>query len=204
VVPTPTPVVPTPSPSGGVEPSGAPEPPVDPPIIVGKVNDQGTADPSDDFIVPGATFEFRQDDGDGSYEPVSDDAPVLAEIDATSGFAVFTPSEPGDYWVTESTAPPGLTVADPILVHYSGSPENCGLTRGVLACLPDDDQSGGFLVVAVADSPIGGVGTDDVTPPPTDTVTGDAGRAVDIAPAVILILLVAMIALVGARNRQPR
>jgi hypothetical protein len=204
VVPTPTPVVPTPSPSGGVEPSSAPEPPIDPPIIVGKVNDQGTADPNDDRIVAGATFEFRRDDGDGTYEPVGDDAPVLAEIDATSGFAVFMPSEPGDYWVTESTAPPGLSVADPILVHYTGSPENCGLTRGVLECVPDDDQSGGFLVVAVTDSPTGGVGPDDVTPPPTDTVTGDAGRMVDVAPAAVLILLVAIIALVGTRYRQSR
>ena len=83
-------------------------PPIDPPIIVPKVNDQGTPETSDDRIVPGATFEFRRDDGDGIYEPVGDDAPVLAEIDATNGFAVFTPAEPGDYWVTESTPPPGL------------------------------------------------------------------------------------------------
>ena len=177
---------------------------MDPPIIVAKVNDQGTPDPSDDSIVPGATFEFRRDDGDGTYEPTDDDAPVLAEIDATNGFAVFTPSETGDYWVTESTAPPGLDSADPILVHYTASPENCGLTRDVLQCEPDDDQSGGFLIVVVVNSPIGGVGPDDVTPPPTDTVTGDVSRPVDIVPAALLILLVATLALVGARYRQSR
>ena len=120
-------------------------------------------------------FEFRLDDGDGTYEPVGDDAPVLAEVSATYGFAVFTPTETGDYWVTESTAPPGLDTADPILVHYTASSENCGLAGSVLRCEPDDDQSGGFLIVVVADSPTGGVGP-EVTAPPTDTVTGDVSR----------------------------
>ena len=48
-----------------------------------------------------------------------DDAPVLAEVDAINGFAVFTPSETGDYWVTESTAPPGLEIGrpDPRALH---------------------------------------------------------------------------------------
>ena len=88
---------------------------------------------------------------------------------------MFTPSETGDYWVTESTAPPSLDTADPILVHYTASSANCGLAGSVLRCVPDEDQSGGFLVVAVVDSPTGGVGP-EVTAPPTDTVAGDASR----------------------------
>jgi hypothetical protein len=177
---------------------------VDPPIIVAKVNDQGTQETSDDRIVPGAVFEFRLDDGDGAYEPVGDDAPVLAEIEATDGFAVFTPSETGRYWVTESTAPPGLDVADPILVEYTASAQNCGLAGSRLACQPDDDQSGGFLIVAVVDSPTGGVGPDDITAPPTDTVTGDAVHRVDIAPATLLLVLIGAVTVVAARSRRTR
>ena len=137
------------------------------------------------------------------YEPAGDDAPVLAEVDATNGFAVFTPSETGDYWVTESTAPPGLDTADPILVHYAASPENCGLSKGLLRCEPDDDQSGGFLIVVVVDSPTGGVGP-EVTAPPTDTVPRDVSRPVDIVPAAMLILLVAAVGLMTARSPRSR
>ena len=161
------------------------------------MNDQGTPDTSDDRIVPGAVFEFRRDDGDGIYEPVGDDAPVLAEVDATYGFAVFTPSGPGDYWVTETTAPAGLDTADPILVHYTASPENCALSDSVLRCVPDDDQSGGFLIVVVVDSPIGGVGPED-TAPPTDTVPGRPQPSCrHRARSVGLILIVAAVVLVG-------
>ena len=153
--------------------------------------------------MPGDVFEFRLDDGDGTYEPVGDDAPVLAEVSATFGFAVFTPSATGDYWVTESTAPPSLDTADPILVHYTASSENCGLAGSVLRCVPDDDQSGGFLVVAVVDSPTGGVGP-VVTAPPTDTVPGDASRPVDVVTAAGLILMVATVLLVVARYQRSR
>ena len=165
-----------------------------------KVNDQGTPDTSDDRIVPGAMFEFRLDDGDGTYEPAGDDAPVLAEISATFGFAVFTPTETGDYWVTESSAPSGLDTADPILVHYTASSENCSLASRVLRCELDDDQSGGFLVVVVADSPTGGVGP-EVTAPPTDTVTGDVTGSDPIVPATFLVLLAGAV-FVGARYRR--
>ena len=167
------------------------------------MNDQGTADTSDDRVVPGASFAFRRDDGDGLYEPAGDDSPVLAEVDATNGFAVFTPPGPGDYWVTETTPPAGLTTAAPILVHYTASAENCSLAAGVLGCTPDDDQSGGFLIVVVVDSPIGGVSPED-TAPPTDTAQGDPSRPVDIVPPVGLMLIVAAVVLVGVRRRQPR
>jgi len=170
---------------------------------VAKVNDQGTPDNGDDRIVPGAMFEFRLDDGDGTYEPAGDDAPVLAEISATFGFAVFTPTETGDYWVTESSAPPGLGTADPILVHYTASSENCSLASRVLRCETDDDQSGGFLIVVVADSPAGGVGP-EVTAPPTDTVASDVTGSVAIVPATFLVLLAGVVVFVGTRHRRSR
>ena len=158
---------------------------------------------SDDRIVPGSAFEFRRDDGDGAYEPLGDDAPVLAEISATYGFAVFTPTETGDYWVTESSAPPGLNTADPILVHYTASSENCSLANRILRCEADDDQSGGFLIAVVVDSPIGGVGP-EVTAPPTDTVSGDDSLPVDIVPTAVLILILAAVGLMAARSPRSR
>jgi len=173
-------------------------------MIVVKVNDQGTPDASDDRIVPGARFEFRRDDGDGTYEPSGDDAPVLAEISATYGFAVFVPTETGDYWVTESSAPPGLDTSDPILVHYTASSENCSLANRVLRCASDDDQSGGFLIVAVTDSPTGGAGPDEVTAPPTDTVASDVTGSVAIVPATFLVLLAGVVVFVGTRHRRSR
>ena len=113
------------------------------------------------------------------------------------------PTETGDYWVTESSAPPGLDTADPILVHYTASSENCSLANRVLRCEADDDQSGGFLIVVVVDSPIGGVGP-EVTAPPTDTVSGDVSRPVDLLPAAGLVLIVTAVVLVGGRYRRSR
>jgi hypothetical protein len=178
-------------------PSGAPspEPPVDPPLIAVKVNDQGTADTTDDTIFPGAIFEFRKDDGDGVYEPNADDAPVLATVPATFGFAVFTPSEPGSYWVTEASAPPDFTLGPPVLVSWSvpATPQNCGIAAGRETCTPDEDNSGGFVVVAIPDSPTGAVEPiASAKPlPPTDTIA-DAFVA-DPRP-----VLVGLAALMGA------
>ena len=179
--PTPTPlpttsIPPTPVPT----PTGTPEPPVDPPLIIAKVNDQGTPQLSDDRIVGGARFEVRQDDGDGTYEPAADDAPVLADLEATHGFAVFTPPGSGDYWVTEAEAPPGLEIAPPQLVTYTipAAPRNCGIQLGRTTCVPDEDQSGGYVILAVMDSPIGGIApaTADPTLPRTDTGSAIADR----------------------------
>ena len=39
------------------------------PIVVAKVSDQGTPEVEDDLILPGATFEFRLDDGDADTSP---------------------------------------------------------------------------------------------------------------------------------------
>jgi len=136
-----------------------------------KLNDQGTPEVSDDRIVGGAQFDIRRDDGNGIYEPAGADAPVLATLDAASGFAVFYPPGPGDYWVTEVSPPAGLDVAPPQLVHYAtpATSRNCITLRGVTRCALDDDDSGGFVVFAVVDSPSGGAEPAGVTPPPTAT-----------------------------------
>jgi hypothetical protein len=142
---------------------------------VAKVSDQNTPDNSDDEILGGSTFELRADDGDGVYEPEGDDAPVLDTVVATNGFAVFHPPAAGQYWITEASAPPGFDIAPPTLVTYStpATSENCQLYRGATTCATDDDNSGGFLIAVVTDSPTGGVLPIEsgITPPPTDSLT---------------------------------
>jgi len=120
-------------------------------------------------------FEIRLDDGDGIYEPDGADAPVLATLDARFGFAVFLPPAPGDYWITEVTPPPGLTVAPPMLVRYSipSTSMNCAVLRGKQTCSPDDDDSGGFLVAVVVDSPSGGTAPDTNTTSPIERTPTD-------------------------------
>jgi len=177
-----------------------------------KVNDQGTTDPADDRIAGGARFEFRKDDGDGVYEPNGDDAPVLATVDARFGFAVFTPPAPGRYWVTEVSAPPGLEIAPPQLVTYTvdATPRNCTIVKRAASCVRDEDASGGFVEVVVADSPLGGgvlPATGHPTLPPTDSNPRVMPRS-DVWAAVIGMLILfslTLLALLGApkRGRKP-
>ena len=84
---------------------------------------------------------------------------------------MFEPPGPGHYWVTESVAPPGYDVAEPVLVDFSAelAQQNCSQVGSALECVPDDDQSGGFVLTFVADSPTGGVLPTTLTLPPTET-----------------------------------
>jgi len=169
------------------------------------VNDQGTADTGDDQLQGGATFEFRLDDGDAVYEPDTDDAPVLATVEATNGFAEFLPPGPGSYWVTESSAPDGLDVAPPKLVLYEASGQNCSVLRSGAVCEPDDDASGGFVLVAMTDSPTNTVVPATGTLPPTDSLVPAGRPGTPRGLPVLLVLLVALSAgalLVRRPNRR--
>ena len=175
-----------------------------------KVNDQGTPDVDDDVLLPGATFEFRLDNGNGVYEPDTADAPVLETIFAEHGFAVFHPPAPGAYWVTESSAPEGFDTAAPILVPFPAAraQQNCSLVGAALTCVPDDDLSGGFVLAFVADSPTGGAlpATGEPTAPPTDvspprTVTVDAGL---LATLTVLLAIAGGALLVRPRRNVDR
>jgi hypothetical protein len=126
-----------------------------PPLIVAKVNNKGTTDQDDDKIVGGATFEVRLDDGDGEYEPDSDDGAPIAELDSPDGYSVYTPPSSGDYWVKEVTPPAGLTTAPAMLVEYTLTPQNCVVVDGDKTCKPDDDDTGGFTIAVIEDSPVG-------------------------------------------------
>src|SRR4029079_18015399 len=96
---------------------------------------------------------IHADDGDGIYEAGSDD--VVWDGTADSGFLVFRAAPEGDYWVVETDAPPGFHTAPPTLIHYqlTEGPRDCLVVRGRQSCVPDDDGSGGFVLVYVLDSP---------------------------------------------------
>ncbi len=174
-----------------------------------KVADQGTATIDDDKIVGGATFELRLDDGDGKYEPDGADGPVLATVDATSGFAVFHPEVAGSYWITEVTAPPDLAMTDPVLVPYDGSDKNCGWYRGQMKCVADDDGVAGFVVVAFKNPPTGSVealegggnlpATDTADEPQQASTPSDPTWAV-----LLLVFVVSLVAFAVAPSRRPR
>ena len=126
-----------------------------------KVDDGGTATFRDDRLLRGASFAIRVDDGDGRYDAATDD--VVGEGTAESGFLVFPAPPEGDYWIVETDAPSGFETASPVLVSHDLTDEhrNCVTQRGERTCVRDDDQSGGFLLVFVRDTPAG--------LPPTDT-----------------------------------
>ena len=182
-------------------PTEEPGPPADPPLIVAKVDDGGTADRTDDQLLPGAAFEVRPDDGDGVYEPDGDDAPALDGDDLGTGFTIYAPDSPDRYWVAEAVPPAGFDVAPPILVDYAmpDPPENCVVIEGDRRCLVDDDGTGGFVIAVVLDSPTGGVAPTDavVTPPSTSTVSAAATTKPTVSAVIVSALaLVAALALV--------
>jgi hypothetical protein len=194
----------TAAPTATVPPEPTPEP-QSRPLIVAKVNDQGTSELEDDVLLPGAEFEFRLDDGNGIYEPESGDAPVLATIVAEEGFAVFHPPAPGSYWVTESSAPEGFDTAEPVLVPFPAAQaqQNCSVVGTIVTCIPDDDLSGGLVLTFVSDSPTGGAlpTAGEVTPPATDM---GAERALPAGSGLLAILGVMMSIAGGALLIRPR
>ena len=89
------------------------------------------------------------------YEPNGDDGAPLAVLDAPDGHAVYHPDQSGDYWVTEVSPPKGLTTARPELVKYTTTvpPQNCAVYKGETRCQADDDNTGGFTIAVIVDSP---------------------------------------------------
>ena len=98
---------------------------------------------------------------------------VVWEGAADSGFLVFPAAPEGDYWVVETDAPTGFHTAPPMLVRHELTEEHrdCIVVGEQTELRADDDQSGGFLLVFVHDTPA------DL--PPTDERGGEAaGRTV--------------------------
>ena len=169
------------------------------------MNDQATSDIVDDRLLPGATFAFYADDGDGVFEPDGGDAPRLAEVGSDTGFHVWTPPGPGRYWVVEIESPPGFDIADPLLVDFLilRSTHNCVHLITGIECVLDDDPDGGYVVAVVGDSPIdGGVGP--LTPPPTDgTIDAATSGPGGLAAAIGGLLVAVGVALFVSDRRRP-
>ena len=149
-----TPPAPTPEATDSVAVE-TPRPETGPaPIIIAKVNTKGTNGLSDDRLLPNAEFEMRLDDGDGRYEP--DEDQVVHQAVATRGFLVLRSPPEGDYWVVEVDAPSGFELAKPMLARYPTDvvAGNCIQYGEIQRCLPDDDASGGILLVVVPDAPV--------------------------------------------------
>ena len=93
-----------------------------------------------------------------------------------------------------------------VLVTYTGSDEQCGWYRGELDCRPDDDGTGGFLLVAFKDPPAGSVQaqTDGSNLPPTDTAPAalpEPSRSPGVLLGTIFALSLVVAALVLRRRR---
>jgi hypothetical protein len=140
-----------------------PEVVVPAPVIVAKINTKGTEPIRDDRLLRGAHFVIRTDDGDGEYEPDDGDEVVFDGV-AQYGFLVFQEPPAGDYWLSELDAPTGFERAGRptfVTVEPRNPTANCFQVGTRVRCLPDEDQSGGFLVVVVPNVP--------AELPPTDT-----------------------------------
>ena len=87
------------------------------PIVVTKVDDKGTSSRKDDRLLAGAHFEIRLDDGDGKFEPKTDDALVFEGV-AQHGYLVFETPPQGINWIIEVDAPSGYDTAKPVQVRY--------------------------------------------------------------------------------------
>ena len=203
--PEPTPV-PTPQLTPTAVPTFSPEPtpePGRPPVIVGKINDQGTEDPSDDVIARGAVFEFRADDGDKVYDAIAD-GPVLFSGTASYGFLSWTPPGPGFYWVTEVAPPAGLDISEPVLVPYlvTGDAGRCVQWPDAIQACTRVADSVGFVFVVIADSPSGEVVA--VTNPPTSTSPAPASGGSPGFPALLALGGLGLALALLARPRSPR
>ncbi len=82
------------------------------------------------------------------------------------------PRRKGVNWIIEVDAPSGYDTAKPVQVRYpaDSEAENCVQVGSRQRCTPDDDGSGGMLLVIIQDTP--------VELPPTDAETGSHAEAV--------------------------
>ncbi len=185
--PTPTPVVPTPTPTPADEAS----------ILIAKLDNNGTADGSDDVLLDGASFEVWSDDGDGSFD-VDQDTLVFDEAAAIGGQLDTTDLSGGSYWIVETVVPDGFDGSNPILVELNlDSSVTCVWdAAGLVECTPNEGnvEDLSWTVVLVDNTPeaTGGVGAATGTPartlPPTDMLA-DVGTTAPAGDSWRLILL---------------
>jgi hypothetical protein len=174
-------VNPTPTPKPTPTPTPAPtEQPREASILIAKIDDNGTADPNDDVLLDGASFEVWADDGDNSFDK-NQDTKVYGPVEASDGLLDTDVLPGGKYWIVETVVPSGFVGSDPILVELNLDPsKTCIWDRsGLVSCEPNQGGEGLSLTVVIVDNspvqPTGGVGGATGTPkphvtlPPTDT-----------------------------------
>jgi hypothetical protein len=221
--PEPTPVTPTPEPTPAptpeptpastpdLTPQPTPEPPTVASILIAKIDNNGTADPSDDVFLDGARFAVYLDDGDGTYE-VSEDDLVFGPAPTVDSLLDTDLLDPGEYWIVESVVPAGFVGTDPILVQLNIDPSITCIwdSTGLVECVPNEGavENLSWTIVIVDNTPVtvtpsssGGVGGATGTPgrpaptlPPTDALTVDANTTVSDGWRLILLVLAGALA----------
>jgi Prealbumin-like fold domain len=190
--PTPDPTPdPTPEPTPDPTPDPTPEPTGEPnqaSILIAKVDNNGTADPSDDEALDGATFEVWADDGDEAFETDQDEL-VFGPAAAPGGMVDTDLLDGGMYWIVETIVPDGFVGSDPILVELNIDPSVTCIWDfgGLIECEPNqgDVSELSWTIVIVDNTPesqptgeVGGsTGTPRATLPATDTLDGTATTA---------------------------
>ena len=183
--PTPAPT-PEPTPAPTPEPTPQPSEDVTASILIAKVDNNGTADPDDDVLLDGASFEVYLDDGDQAFD--AGDELVFGPAETVDGMIDTDQLEAGWYWIVEAVVPAGFTGSDPILVELNTDSSVICVwdASGELECFENGDidvEGLSWTIVLVDNSPIeatpaptggvgGATGTPGVTLPPTDTLTG--------------------------------
>ena len=87
-------------------------------------------------------------------------------------------------------------------------PENCAVEAGQRTCSPDEDNSGGFVIAVIPDSPTGAVepiasAKPSAKPlPPTDTIAN--GIVADPRPVFVALATLVGASLVALRLAQRR
>lgn len=200
--PDPTPeTTPTPEPT----PAPTPEPQTGASILIAKIDDNGTADPSDDVFLDGARFAVYLDDGDGAFESADDDL-VFGPAPTVDSLLDTDRLEPGQYWIVESVVPAGFVGTDPILAQLNIDPRITCIwdSTGLVECVPNEggveDLSWTIVIVdntpvTVTPAPSGGVDAATGTPgppaptlPPTDAQTEANTTASDGWRLILLVL----------------
>jgi hypothetical protein len=210
--PTPTPEptpTPTPTPTPEPTPTPTPSPQDEASILIAKVDNNGTADPDDDTLLDGATFEVRLDDGDGVFEPEQDTL-VFGPEDTAGGMVETDDLTAGDYWIVETTVPDGYVGSDPILVELNlDAAVTCFWdAEGLIECAANegDVEDLSWTVVIVDNTPesqpTGGVGGATGTPgataratlPATDTVDGASTTSTSNGLWIVLLAMAGLLA----------
>jgi len=164
----------------------------------------GTADPADDELLDGATFEVWWDRVDDGFLEPGEDVKVFGPAEAVGGFLDTSELQAGQYIIVETVVPDGYTGSNWIVVELNVVPGTACTwdSTGLLDCVQSEGEGPGVTIVVVDNTPVeptptggvfGATATPKVTLPPTDTIgdtpsspSGEGWRLVLLAMAGLL------------------